>query len=275
MAERPANIIERLSKRRRLAAIVAGLALTLTACATDTDAQSSGQIPETTVTSEATPGPTAGEVETPKEIYPEHTVPATTFWIGEMPDEANNWISNEVLAWDEHPAETFGGVDDPFTRGEDGLPAFTPNYNPYYVALPISEFTEDGLIPGARERSPWADEAAALNDSQSLFKGRWVKIINPANGEVEYGQLIDTGPGDDEAASVDYDYVFGTSEPEYPVGIDLSPALTYALLGEEAEGADLSQVSFGELTWQFVDEQDVPDGPWKQFPPIDNSTNWD
>jgi hypothetical protein len=45
--------------------------------------------------------------------YPRHPgITATVFYIGEPATPENDNITNEVLAWDSRPVETFGGVDD-------------------------------------------------------------------------------------------------------------------------------------------------------------------
>lgn len=216
---------------------------------------------------EPTPSPA------PANTYPLHAdITATYFWIGENASADNFGISNTSTEWDEQAGTHFGGIDDPYSRLTSGLPAaFTPLQNPYYFALPASEFNDNGLIPGAREASPWAAQASSLNDNQSLFKGRWVKITRD-NGQTVYAQWIDTGPSNDGNQSTDYAYVFGngTQKPAnhagLGAGIDLSPTIAY----------QFGMIATGESTvnWQFVDAANVPAGPWTQFPAINNQTYW-
>jgi len=60
--------------------------------------------------------------------------------------------------------------------------------------------------------------------------------------------------GEDDKA-----YVFGTSQPQNTVndnaGLDVSPAVRDYLGLNDIDKTD----------WQFVDEEDVPDGPWKEI----------
>lgn len=87
-------------------------------------------------------------------------------------------------AWDSDASQRFGGYDGAsgsdssvtdVPRNSNGIVTeFTPRHNPYYFALPAGEFDENGLIPGARERSPWANEETG--EEESLFKGRWIRV---------------------------------------------------------------------------------------------------
>lgn len=189
-----------------------------------------------------------------------HAVTASVFWIGEKPSADNGGITNEETEWDSNPMQTFGGVDEP--EGRD----FTPRHNTFYFALPAMEFTSDGPVSGARESSPWADQAATLRDNESLFKGRWVRIEH--QGQTAFAQWLDTGPFVED----DYDYVFGDAEPSNTeglgAGIDVSPDVA-SYLGFSGEG---------EVTWQFVDEDQVdrdPAQPWNAHPPIDSLARWE
>jgi hypothetical protein len=204
------------------------------------------------------------------ERYPEHTVVATVFNVGEAASADNAYISNTGTSWDSDATATFGGFDNPEDRSAEGLPAnFAPNHNPFYFALPADEFDENGIISGAREASPWAGEP--VGDGRSLFKGRWIQVTR--GDSTIYAQWLDCGPSDNPDGARDYDYVFGPSgaRPKnrfgLKAGLDLSPAAAFNLGFGIAEGG-------AEVTWQFVDEADVPDGLWKQFPAIDNSTHW-
>ncbi len=189
----------------------------------------------------------------PSSYGPLHSgVIATLFWAGEDSSDDNGHISNVPSAWNDEWGKDFGGVDDPEKR-KGFLPAkFTPKENAFYFALPYNDFDENGdrkkevttLIPWFHEKS-WGE-----NDS--LCKNRWVKITK--GDKAAYAQWEDVGPfGED-----DKDYVFGDAKPKSSknehAGIDLSPAATdyLGLSGEE------------KVNWQFVAENNVPDGPWKQ-----------
>lgn len=224
----PAFEHRRISRRAILSGIIGVTAIVLTGCAAE-------QLPA------------------------RHRVTASEFHVGEASSKDNAYISNKKTAWDDNPVMRFGGVDDPNDPPEHVL------HNRYYFALPVNEFNESGLIPGIRERSPWRDEV--VHDGESLFKGRWIKVTNLANGEVIYAQWLDTGP----CATMDCndpDYVFGSSAPKndfgLKAGLDLSPTAMKAL---SADGS-------ANVEWQFVDESEVPSGPWRDDPPITNKTHW-
>jgi hypothetical protein len=197
------------------------------------------------------------------ETYPLHkNITATLFWVGEAPDSDNHNITNMSSAWvDNWPGE-FGGIDDPNNRGANYMPhGFTPKENYFYFALPYNDLSPNGLPKPVSElkKIPWYKGPAPLG--QSLLKNRWIMIIH--NGRVAYGQWEDVGPfGED-----DPDYVFGNGQPKSAennhAGIDLSPALTdYLHLNGEAP-----------VDWRFVDEAQVPNGPWKQIV-TRTGTNW-
>jgi hypothetical protein len=178
-------------------------------------------------------------------------VTATVFWVGEQ--AAPGSPANTSSAWDDRWQEHFGGVDDP--RHRTGyLPArFVPRENPFYVALPYND------MPAARRSKamrviPWArprDREAGAG-TQSLCKNHWVWLSR--GGRVCYAQWEDVGPFRTEDAA----YVLGTAAPRNTrnesAGIDVSPAVRDAL------GLD----GMGAVDWRFVEEAEVPEGPWKQ-----------
>jgi hypothetical protein len=226
------------------------------------------------------PSPNHEPADDPETVrFPEHTVTATVFSIGEEASADNAYITNTETAWDSHATDTFGGFDDPENRNPDGLPAgFTPKHNPYYFALPADEYDENGVITvdtpdgprTSQELSPWADEQ--IGDDESLFKGRWIEVRR--GDRTVFAQWVDCGPSDDPDGTRDYGYVFGPSDAVpanqfgLKAGLDLSPSASFLLGFGIEEGGE-------KVTWRFVGKNEVPDGPWTRFTPIDNKTHWD
>lgn len=141
----------------------------------------------------------------------------------------------------------YGGIDDPENRCGHVPCSFKPSENSFYFALPFSDYTDTGLKPAKELKIiPWYD--GKTTEGSSLLKNRWIKVTH--QGKTAYGQWEDVGPfGENDGA-----YVFGPAAPSEPrAGLDLSPAFANVL------GVDGRAV----VSWQFIDEQDVPDGPWK------------
>lgn len=173
----------------------------------------------------------------------------TVFWIGEDLNPHDN-VSNSASAWDINWRETFGGTDHPEKRCGFHPCAFTPNENPFYVALPFNEFDQDGSRKAITQQIPWYEEI----EDEPLLKNHWVMVI--VEDKTCYGQWQDVGPG----GSNDFDYVFGdATEPLHAdglrAGLDISPALRDCL---ELDG-------ISQTNWRFVDEESVPDGPWREI----------
>lgn len=179
-------------------------------------------------------------------------VVATIFWIGEQPTE-NNPTPNHMSAWDMKWEANFGGYDHPEQR--DGLlpAAFNPKLNPFYIALPCNDVAKGGVHkPEASEVIPWFWERYQ-GDGISVCKGRWVAIHH--EGRVCYAQWEDVGPFE-----VDHwQYVFGNENPRpnrnKNAGIDVSPAVR-DFLGMRGNA---------RVEWRFVDDHEVPNGPWSQW----------
>jgi hypothetical protein len=179
-------------------------------------------------------------------------VVATVFWVGEQPAE-NNPTPNHMSAWDQNWQANFGGYDHPERRA-GFLPAdFTPQLNPFYVALPYNDVAKGGVHrPEAAEVIPWFWEEYR-GDGISVCKGRWLAIHH--KGRVCYAQWEDVGPFE-----VDHwQYVFGNEAPRVnrnqSAGIDLSPAVR-----------DFLELRSGDkVEWRFVDERQVPRGPWREW----------
>jgi hypothetical protein len=184
--------------------------------------------------------------------HPLHTnISATLFWAGEEAGEDNQDISNLPSAWDEEWVKRFGGVDHPKKRTGYFPSKFTPKENPFYFALPYNDFDENGKRKKEVSKIvDWAGKREWKSD-ESILKNQWIKIIK--DGKVAYAQWEDVGPFKEDDAN----YVFGTATPKSKVnknaGLDVSPAV-HDFLGLE----DIDTVD-----WQFVNPDQVPDGPWK------------
>ncbi|WP_127918450.1 hypothetical protein [Prescottella agglutinans] len=205
--------------------------------------------------------------------YPWHTdIVATTFWVGEIFDPAAEDGSQEMSAYDSNWLGSYGGCDgvavdgacrtEPRTAGNGYFPTqMTPRENPFYLDLPFDDVNDDVAFEQRGSVIPWADEAPYrdhLSDpSVSLMKNRWVRIRSGDN--TCYGQIQDAGP----ANYHDSAYVFGAddarpaSDEFNGAGLDVSPALNGCLGFSELDGEN------DRVDWQFVDDGDVPPGPWR------------
>lgn len=180
--------------------------------------------------------------------YPVHRdITATVFWVGESADQSNKFIHNRSSAWVEDWVSAYGGVDNPNNRCGHHPCAFTPKENPFYFALPYNDLNEEGKRKASAKNIPWYD-TAKKTEWQSILKNRWIKVTH--NDRTAYAQWEDVGPfGED-----DFDYVFGKRRPSAPeAGLDLSPAAAAFL---RVDGRD-------NVTWQFIEQADVPAGPWR------------
>lgn len=198
------------------------------------------------------PSPSPSPTQQAKNQYPIHkNITSTVFWVGEESSAVNGFIHNSASAWDSYWEEHFGGVDSPIDRN-GYLPNFLPKENPFYVALPYNDLEDGQRKQSALDLVYWADQKK-WSSRESMLKNQWVKISK--GDRIVYAQWEDVGPFESD----DYKYVFGTSKPSNNensgVGIDVSPAVqTYLKL------KDMDQVN-----WQFVSEQEVPAGPWKDI----------
>lgn len=181
-------------------------------------------------------------------------VVATVFWVGELPGE-NNPTPNNKSAWDQNWQANFGGVDHPDRRDGWCPVGFIPQLNPFYCALPYNDVATGGVHrPEASVEIPWFWESYR-GDGISVCKDRWVAIHH--EGRVCYAQWEDVGPFE-----VDHwQYVFGKEAPRpnrnAAAGIDLSPAVR-DFLGLRSGAA---------VEWRFVDDRQVPHGPWRDWSP--------
>lgn len=176
-------------------------------------------------------------------------VVATVFWVGEEPTE-NNPTPNNASAWDPNWEAHFGGFDHPSRRDGYRPTGFTPQLNPFYIALPYNDIDSDGFHrPEASEVIPWFWREYR-GDGVSVCKGRWLALH--MNGRVCYAQWEDVGPFQTDH----WEYVFGGAEPKANrnggAGIDVSPAVR-----------DFLKLRSGDrVQWRFVEARDVPSGPW-------------
>ena len=205
-------------------------------------------------------------------FYPLHrNVKTTWFYVGEPATEENGYIPNTSSAWDDIWLWHYGGVDDPERRNGYFPASFKPSENPFYVALPFNDLDEKGNLKEIARKIPWFNYEE-FKKNGSVLKNRWVKIIK--GDKVAYAQWEDVGPFGEN----DFNYVFGSSPPSNPVngvGLDVSPAVRDYLGLKDVDYVD----------WQFVDEDEVPPGPWKEvitrtpvsffnFPEISTQTTW-
>lgn len=205
--------------------------------------------------------------------YPWHTdIVATTFWVGEIFDPTAEDGSQVMSAYDANWLESYGGCDgvsadgdcrtEPRTADNGYFPSnMTPRENPFYLDLPFDDVNDETAFAQRGEVIPWADTSPysehVSDPSFSLMKNRWVRLSS--GDKTCYGQIQDAGP----ANYHDADYVFGSddrrpADNEFDgAGLDVSPALNGCLGFRELDGQD------DRVDWQFVDEDDVPPGPWR------------
>ena len=187
-------------------------------------------------------------------------ITATIFWCGEQPT-ARNPTPNCKSSWDQAWAVNFGGYDDPdpanrianHATGDFRPKAFIPKLNPFYVALPYNDVKGWGAHkPEASRVIPWFSRMRPA-PGKTVLKGRWIQIYYEKRSC--YAQWEDCGPW----VTDDWEYVFGTKRPKATqngaAGIDLSPSIRDYL------GAGSGK----KVHWRFVEEGQVPYGPWKKY----------
>jgi hypothetical protein len=194
-------------------------------------------------------------------LYPWKThVTCSIFWIGEQPT-ARNPTPNCKSSWDTKWAINFGGYDDPnpanrianHSTGEFRPKGFVPKLNPFYVALPYNDVLNHRTHkPEAARVIPWFSRMRPA-PGKTVLKGRWLQLYR--NGRSCYAQWEDCGPWNTD----DWQFVFGDKPPKTTqngsAGIDLSPAIR-----------DYLGIKSGQkLHWRFVEESQVPYGPWKKY----------
>jgi hypothetical protein len=179
-------------------------------------------------------------------------ITTTVFWVGEpaslhSPDNVHS-------AWDREWMANYGGVDTPVPSSRESFRpiAFVPRENPFYVALPYNDQCPGGIRPEASKVIPWFDPGVAARKKSNL-KGRWLAIRKATR--ICYAQWEDVGP-----FQIDHwAYVFGKERPRpnrnQDSGLDVSPAVRDYL------GLDAVDVT----DWRFVEQGEIPDGPWKLY----------
>lgn len=188
--------------------------------------------------------------------YPwRRNIVATVFWIGEKPSHRNPTPNNKS-SWDRAWESNFGGYDDPDeSNRQDYRPKkFIPRQNPFYIALPYNDI-ESGTYKtkkSAKEAVPWFKKRFE-QEGHTVLKGQWLAIRR--GSKVCYAQWEDCGPFETD----DWEYVFGDKRPNNPkndgAGLDVSPAIkTYLGFATKAV-----------CDWRFVDEEEVPEGPWRDY----------
>jgi hypothetical protein len=270
--------------RRRVRAFGTVLALIvcfgLTACSTSTG-PALDPVPVGTdqgaASTAATPTPWAGRE------YPLHRkIVATTFWVGEISDPNSRDGSQMVSTYDYQWLAHYGGCDgieeggvcrtEPRTAVNGFFPTrMAPLQNPYYLDLPFDDLHNPIAFRQRATVVPWANDPGYTGNgtdrSFSYLKNRWVGISN--GHRTCYGQIEDAGP----AQYHDARYVFGVDDPRPAnhkfnhAGMDVSPALNGCLGFRELNGAS------DTVDWRFVDDVDVPPGPWRRIittqPPVE------
>jgi hypothetical protein len=194
-------------------------------------------------------------------LYPwRQNITATVFWIGEQPCE-NNPTPNDKSSWDVKWQDNFGGYDNPeptarvadFRTGDFRPRNFNPKLNPFYIALPYNDIiSSSSHKTEAPKVIPWFTRFNPA-PGKTVCKGRWVQIYY--NGRSCYAQWEDCGPW----VTDDWEYVFQGKAPKntsnQAAGIDVSPAIRDYL--------DLQ--SGKKCHWRFVEDAQVPYGPWKRY----------
>lgn len=196
---------------------------------------------------------------TPKRpgAYPWHfDITATYFYIGERAT-ARNPVPNTASSWDSAWDDNYGGFDDPNPANrcpKTYCPlGFTPQLNPFYIALPYNDIQKGGPKPEAAKVIPWYRRIKG-GKYESVCRGTWVQIYY--NGRYCFAQWEDCGPFNTD----DWQYVFCGKRPRNTAnknaGIDISPAVR-DYLGIKGGTANVH--------WRFVDFSLVPGGPWARY----------
>ena len=181
-----------------------------------------------------------------------YQIRATVFWVGERSTPGNP-TPNTASSWDPNWEQNFGGYDHPFKRNAFLPAGFEPKLNPFYVALPYNDLVAGSSHrPEASSIIPWFWQIYR-GPGVSVCHNRWIAIHH--NGRIAYAQWKDVGPFTVD----DWPYVFQGEQPRpnrnQNAGIDVSPAVRDFL----------RMRGNAEVDWKFVEESEVPAGPWEKW----------
>ena len=99
----------------------------------------------------------------------------------------------------------------------------------------------------------WKEIGNQPRTTRSVCKNRWLAVTY--RGKTCYAQWQDVGPVHKD----DYEYVFGFRAPKSHAigmaGLDISPAVRDYL---DFPGS-------GKTNWRFVQESEIPAGPWSDI----------
>ncbi|TQC47007.1 hypothetical protein EEB14_22730 [Rhodococcus sp. WS4] len=207
--------------------------------------------------------------------YPWHRdIVATTFWVGEIADPSASDGSQVYSTYDANWLVNYGGCDGVVEAdacrterrdvSNDFFPTrMTPRQNPFYLDLPFDDIHNTAAFAMRADVVPWAEDPGyrghADDANFSYMKNRWVELR--MGDHTCYGQIEDAGP----AVYDDANYVFGAHDARPAntrfngAGLDVSPALNGCLGFQDLNGRN------DRLDWRFVEETDVPDGPWTRI----------
>ncbi len=173
--------------------------------------------------------------------YPWKTAIRTTVFELTRASHNNGSVNNYSGAW-----ATAKGVDTPVNPTY--VDSNSARLNTFYLALPFNDLAhpKEALhwVP-----SFWYPKLRSKTIGSSVCKDRWVEIKN-RNGKICFAQWEDVGPSADDQP----EYVFGSKRLDEEVaGLALSPSA--------AKYLDMDKKS-PIVSWRFIDEEDVPPGPW-------------
>ena len=214
-----------------------------------------------------------------------HTdIPVTTFWVGEVFDPRARDGSQRTSTYDAEWLDHYGGCDGVAREGrceterrhaEGGWfpTSMEPRENPFYLDVPYDDVNDPGAFARRCRVVPWSDERGyagrCWEPEFSYLKNRWVEVVGPS-GRRCFGQVQDAGPGEYD----DAEYVFGDddarprSDRYGGAGMDVSPALNGCLGLRHLDGKG------DRVRWRFVDDADVPAGPWREIVTTSGVTPW-
>lgn len=206
------------------------------------------------------PATTKPNVQNSQLVFPHLQIITTVFWVGEAADKANGFIANKASAWDEDWATHYGGIDTPDKRNGYYPTGFKPKENPFYFALPFNDF--DAQDKRRVDANKCINHDAPGLENFSWCKGTWLAIRH--KDKIAYAQWQDVGPYLENDSS----YVFGSEAPKNTkgarAGLDVSPAVRDYLNLSDVDSTD----------WTFIQENQVPEGPWKQITASSKGTHY-